>query len=61
MKPILNKVPDRPIFVCIRRSNHECQAMCRVAADTPHIHDSNMEYTFFCDQMQRHVKCMELK
>lgn len=61
MKPVLNKVPKRPMFICNRMVHPECQTNCRIDACTPHTHENDFEYMFFCDQMQRHVKCMQIK
>lgn len=62
MKPVLNKVPKSPIFLCEEKRNGECYHICFAGADTPHKHEYIDEgYIFFCDQMHHDVRCVEVE
>ena len=61
MKPILNTIPKRPMFMCERRSNGMCARICGNGVGEPHSHDNDKETLFFCHHYSQEVRCKEVE
>jgi len=60
MKPVLNIIPKRPMFVCERRTDGTCTEICEIIAGNIHTHTNNEEMRFHCERYRCFILCKEV-